>query len=419
VGLVVSGIANYVFLTVAGRALGPERFAPLSVLWASLYLVGYGLYFPFEQELTRAVSASIARDEGHASTVRRVGLVAAALYAAIALVAVLLASTLADRLFGGQSGFVVALVVGIGGIGVAELVCGVLAGTGLLRRYGSWFLGDALLKAVPVVVLAASGVRSPIAFGCVIALSALLASVPAGAGVHLGAAGRAIAWRELVASLGYLLLAFFLGAVVMNIGTIAVELLASTGERAKAGVFLSGLVIARVPLTLFLAAQVVLLPRLTTLVVRRDFDALARLVRVLAWGLVAATLVVTLGAAALGPWVVRLLFGGAFDLLSRLDMALLALATMLMVGVLGINQTQIALHRRDQTPWPWAAGVVAFVLVVALTSGDLFHRVGGGMVASGAVALVAGVGLLRRAFARARSVPIDVDDTLEPPAPPT
>ncbi len=417
VGLVVNGIANYVFLTVAGRSLGPTRFAPVSVLWASLYLVGYGLYFPFEQELTRAVSASIARRDGYRLTVRRVGLVAGALYVVIGAMAVLIASTLADQLFGGHDGFVAALVVGVGGIGIAELVCGVLAGTGQLRRYGSWFLGDALMKAVPVVVLAAAGVRSPIAYGCVIAGSALVASIPAGAGVQLGPPGPAIEWRDLVASLGYLLLAFFLGAVVMNIGTIAVELLAPKGEQDRAGVFLSGLVIARVPLTLFLAGQIVLLPKLTTLVVRRDFDGLARLVRLVAYGLLATTLVVTVGAAAFGPWVVRLLFGDAFDLLSRLDMGLLAFATMLLVGVLAVNQVQIALHRRDHTPWPWAAGLAAFVVVVALTNGDLYHRVGGGMVASGATALVVGVLLLRWALDRARRDVAQLDDVLEPPTP--
>lgn len=32
-GLIVSGVTSYGFLAISARALGPERYAPLGVLW--------------------------------------------------------------------------------------------------------------------------------------------------------------------------------------------------------------------------------------------------------------------------------------------------------------------------------------------------------------------------------------------------
>lgn len=49
VGLGVSGIASYAFLALSARALGPTAFAPLSVLWATLFVAGPGLFQPVEQ----------------------------------------------------------------------------------------------------------------------------------------------------------------------------------------------------------------------------------------------------------------------------------------------------------------------------------------------------------------------------------
>ena len=56
-GLIVLGITAYGFLIVAARSLGAERYAPLAVLWALVFLIGPGVFVPLEQELARAISA--------------------------------------------------------------------------------------------------------------------------------------------------------------------------------------------------------------------------------------------------------------------------------------------------------------------------------------------------------------------------
>ncbi|MEA2685075.1 MAG: hypothetical protein QOE93_270, partial [Actinomycetota bacterium] len=56
-GLVVLGLTAYAFLVIAARALGPEAYAPLSALWAIVFLVGPGCFVPLEQELARSLAA--------------------------------------------------------------------------------------------------------------------------------------------------------------------------------------------------------------------------------------------------------------------------------------------------------------------------------------------------------------------------
>jgi hypothetical protein len=48
VWVVLTGVAAYGFLAVTGRALGPDRFGALSVLWTLGFLLGNGACLPIE-----------------------------------------------------------------------------------------------------------------------------------------------------------------------------------------------------------------------------------------------------------------------------------------------------------------------------------------------------------------------------------
>jgi O-antigen/teichoic acid export membrane protein len=389
VGLLVNGVASYVFLSAAGRALGPERFAPVSVLWAVIFLVGNGLYIPVELELGRSIAARRARDVGSGALVRRVTTAAAVLFALVAVVALAGASFFADTLFRGEESFVVALVVGIAGIAVMFVVRGLLAGSGRYYGYAVLFLGDALTKALPAVALAVAGVTEPLAYAAVVVAGAFVgAAIPMTRGTRLGEPGTPPPWRLLLTSLGFLLLTSFLSALTINIGTIAVEVLATEDQAAEAGVFLSGLVIARVPLFLFQAVQAIVLPRLSRLAAANDMVGFRHNIRLLLMGIGALTVVASLLSAAIGPALVQLLFGPDFSLLGARDMGLLTLASMLMMCALTVNQAQIALHRQHQTGWPWGVASLVFVAAAALSSKDLLLRVTVAMTAAGVVAVL-------------------------------
>lgn len=328
---------------------------------------------------------------------RSAAIVAVSTFVVAAAIVGVLSPYLSDHLFRGRSGFVVVFVLGIGGVGLTFFSRGLLAGSGRYHGFAALFLADAAVKSVPALVLLVAGVREPLAYGAVLAASCFVgALLPLTRPTPLGGSGAPTATSALVTSLGFLLLTSFFSSLTINVGTIAVEVLATRSEATEAGVFLSGLVIARIPLFLSQAVQAIVLPRLSEMAASGRMGEFRRSVRLLGTALAAGTAVATAGSAIVGPFVVQLMFGDAFDLLGALDMALLTLASMLGMCALTVNQAQIALHHQRQTWWPWAGASLVFVVVTALTGPDLFRRVEVGMVAASGVATLLSASLLLR-----------------------
>lgn len=398
-GLAVNGLAAYVFLSAAGRTLGPKRFGAISVLWAAVFLIGGGLFQPFEQELGRAISAHRARNLGYQAMVRRTAGIALLFFAPLSLIAAVFARPIASQLFREETTYVFAGLVGIAGVGFMLCIRGVLAGSGRYHAFGLAFAVDGLTKAGPALLLLYIGTHNSIYFAAIIAVSGFFGGAAALLGrPALGDQGEAPPWRQLSGSLGFLLLATLSSQLLLNIGTIAVEVLASEAEHDRAGVFLSGLVIARIPLFLFQAGQAVILPRLSRLVASNKLEEFAALMKQLLAALLGATLVASTISAAVGPTVVRTLFGQAFSSLTTRDMSLLTLSSMLMMTGLTINQAQIALGQHHHTGWPWLAGTAAFVGTTAIASSDLILRVELGMLTGSATVILSTGLLLAEAF---------------------
>jgi O-antigen/teichoic acid export membrane protein len=401
-GLVVNGVAAYGFLTASGRALGPERFSIISVLWTTLFLVGYGLFGSFEQELTRQLAIDHAVGRSSTRAVERVSIVAALLFVAVAILGIAFRNPLADQLFGGDTTMVWLLLVGILGLGTAEVARGVFAGTRDYTRYGAWYVIDGLAKAVPALVLAVAAVRSVAPYGVGLVLAAAIATVLTfrpSRGLQRDTRPSAQSeWRPLLKSLTHLTSACFLNSLVVNIGTIAVAVLATPGERAEAGVFLSALVVARVPLFFFAAMQAVLLPRFSHLVATENWPRFRALLQRLAASYAVVVVVGTVLVALIGPTIVRIVFGPDFAVLGGLDLGLLAFSSLVTFAALVINEAQVALHHQHQTAWPWAVGAVAFIVTTAWSSSDLILRVELGLAAAGLVVTAIAAGLLWSEF---------------------
>ncbi|HEX2029246.1 MAG TPA: hypothetical protein VHF25_14725 [Nitriliruptorales bacterium] len=97
------------------------------------------------------------------------------------------------------------------------------------------------------------------------------------------------------------------------------------------------------------------------------------------------------GAYAVGPPVLRLLFGARYDL-ARRDLGLLAVASGLYMVALALAQALIALGGHVRVVAAWAVGVIGFLATTAALA-PLLLRVEAGFVA-GAAAAVAAMGLL-------------------------
>lgn len=384
-GLAVLGLASFAFLSVSGRALGPAQLAPLGTLWVLINALGPALFQPLEQEVGRAVAARTAHGEGGRPVFLRAGLIAVVVVLLAGLLLLLARRPLAEEVFSGQDVLVLALFLGVAGLGAEHLSRGAFAGGGAFPRYGTQLAVDGVLRIGSAAVLAAAGVATAGWYGVLLGL-APVAAVVLTAG-RLGPAvrpGPAHSWADLGGAVGWLTAGALAGQFVVNAAPVAANLLAGPGEQARAGVFISVLVLARVPLFLFAAVQASFLPGMAALAAAGDVAGFRhRLTAVTAGvaGLGAAGLLVIVAA---GPPLVRLVYGADF-VTTRGDLWPLAAASGLFMVASAVGQALIAVRGYRSSVVGWAAGAGTFV-VVLLVPLRLELRVGYAFLAASAVA---------------------------------
>ena len=389
-GLIVSGITSYGFLAISARALGPERYAPLGVLWALTYVVCPGVFLPLEQEVGRALSSRRAKGLGGGPLIRRAALAGGVASAVLIAVTAATGPLSLNHLFGNKVLLLVALMVALAGYYVEFLVRGVLSGNGRFKPYGVILGAEALLRMLACAALAVVGVETVGPYGLIIGLAPIAATL---IGVrkerNLITPGPDAPWSELSTALGYLLAGSVMAQLLVNAGVFAVQILADSEERGAHGIagrFLNGLIIARVPLFMFQAVQAALLPKLAHLAgAGRHADFRAGLKRLLAV-VVGIGVLATVTACAIGPVVVTTMFGQEFEL-SHKDLGLLAAASAVYMLALALAQALIALANYSRVVLGWGAGLVGFVVVTALGH-ELLPRVEYGFLAGSTAAAV-------------------------------
>lgn len=404
VWLGLNGLATYGFLAIAARSVGANRYSALSALWALAFLAGPGCFLPLEQEVGRSLAARRARGVGSGPLVRRAALAGAVLAGVLVIAVLALSGPLVDGLFDGQIALLFALMLVLVGYGFEHLTRGVLAGNDLFGRYGFLLGGEGLLRLAGAVVLAAIGVATVGSFGLLVGLAPYAASGIALFGRSgLTGPGPPAPWGELSSSLGYLLAGSLLAQTLVNAGPLATQALAGHGEGGAAGRFLAGLVLARVPLFLFQAVQAALLPNLSGLHGAGRHAEFRRGLRRLMVAVGAIGALATIGAAVLGPWAVRLLFGDDFRLAHR-DMFFLALGSAVFMAALALAQALLALGGQRRAVLGWLSGVGAFALALLIHT-SLLLRVEIAYLAGTAAAALCVVALLAKPLRTAGSAP--------------
>ena len=175
---------------------------------------------------------------------------------------------------------------------------------------------------------------------------------------------------------------------LVNLGPVFVRLLAPSNA-ALTSAFVASLLVARVPVFLFQAAQAALVPRLSHHAGGGQAESLADETSALARALAVLVVVATIGAAALGPTVVELGWGRGFALGAR-DFAFLAAGSCVYLLAVTYGSALVALECPNRVSYGWASGVVVLALCVALGD-DVLTRVEVGFLAGAATsALVMG-----------------------------
>ena len=145
-----------------------------------------------------------------------------------------------------------------------------------------------------------------------------------------------------------------------------------------------GVLLARIPLFMFQAVQAALLPRLSRLAASGNFAEFRNGLRRLLVLVVGVGVVGSLGALAIGPFVLEKVYDAELD---GVTLAILAAGSGCYMVALALAQAVIALKGHSLVALGWVTGAVALALGVLFGSDDVFRRVEIGVLASSIAAM--------------------------------
>ena len=266
-----------------------------------------------------------------------------------------------------------------------HLARGICSGNARFGSYGLIIGLDGAIRVLSCAALWIAGVTNIGAYALTIALSPVVGVLIAAFNGKLKTeSGPAATWSEVTPNLGWLLLGSLFAAALVNAGPITVDILGHNAPPELVTRFGNAVIFARIPLFLFQAVQAALLPRLARLAAQRKLSEFKRGLQHLLILVGTVGVLGTVGAFALGPWLLKLVYEGGID---RRTMTLLAFASALYMLALAIAQAVIALSGHARVAVGWCAGFVTFVIVAWLSSNDLYLRVELALVASSLVSL--------------------------------
>jgi O-antigen/teichoic acid export membrane protein len=386
--LLIAGIATYLFFTIGSSAVGGnEEFAPLSALWFATFALAPGFFLPLEQELGRALGHRRAAGDGGRPVVAKVARLGFLLGGIVALSIILLSPVITSAYFDGDWVLLVALVVAFCAYAPAHLARGICSGSGRFRSYAIVIGSDGVVRVVVCAMFAIIGIEALGPYAFLIALSPLVGiGYVASHGQLRTNDGPEATWKEVTPNLGWLLLGSVFAAALLNAGPVLVNLLSEDTPEAQEAVteFGYGVLLARIPLFMFQAVQAALLPRLSRLAASGNFTEFRNGLRRLLVLVIGVGVVGSLGALAIGPFVLERVYDAELD---GVTLAILAAGSGCYMVSLALAQAVIALKGHSLVGVGWVVGAIALALGTWLSSDDVFRRVEIGVLCSSIAAM--------------------------------
>jgi O-antigen/teichoic acid export membrane protein len=409
VGIATTGLVTYTYFALASHNLSETDYGQITLLWSAVFITVSVLYRPVEQLLSRTISDHDARGIAGSNHLRVAGTIQLGLGVLFAVLALAFQDRLQDDLFDGSETLYWILIATVLAYAVSYFARGYLAGHRRFGLYGGLVLMEATsrcLFAVAVAIGIASG-QTAVALGMVAAPVVSLVVVPFAlrarqtSDVRPQTSGEEPEAGEFTLAHGSgfaaaVLLTMAAEQTFLNAGPLIVNATEGAEGAALAGFTFNVLLIARAPLQLFQAVQTSILPHLTRLGARGETDPFKRSVNVTLTAIAGFAAVVALVMAAIGPWVMDLVFGGEFDY-DRVGLVLVSLGMGMYLAAATLNQALLARGEARAACIAWVAaalGFVAFLLFAEFDDPVLGVEVG----YIGAAALLSGLlyGLYRR-----------------------
>lgn len=380
-GALIGAVGAYLFQVYGGRTLGPEAFAPISVLWTAFFILATVLLVPVEQYVTREVASGRRAVPGDLKPTLTMAVIGALVGGGFVF------ATL-DDLFEGSYQYILQIALLMLGYSLLFMGKGVLAGTRHFRDVG-WVL---------IVETGARLVAGLIALQLVASATSLGWAMVLGGFAVLG-----LRWwhRDTGESKAPAApAAGFLGGYVTGtassqvlLGAAPIAVAALDGSPALVSVIFVTFTLFRAPLTLIFALQGRILPYLVGLAREENHEKLMRIARGVVLGGAGLALVGGLVGWLFGAEVVALLFGEEFA--PTQTVAMLAAAGVMAAAAAQIaSQVLVAEGRTRRLSLAWFGGLVAAVLALLVLSGEPDIRVAssfaiGEFVALGLMAVLA------------------------------
>lgn len=380
VGTLIAAVAAYLFQLIAGRALGPTAFAPITVLWTIQFLVFTTVFMPMEQLTIRRLNVAAP----HATP----WMLFLALIGAAAAGSVLFSALTLDRLLDGEATYLVTVAVLVAGYGGFSLGRGYLAGRRRYREYGLSTLAESMLRLVLAIALVVLGVGALGLAWTLVAGSLVIWLWRPFRGERRREAG-ATPEQGTAGALATFITANAASQTILAAGPLVVGSLGAPA--AEVSVFFETFLLFRAPLTVAYSLIARVLPPFTSLVERGAFDVIRR------WALRLGLLGAGLAAAgygvglAVGADVVELMLGDEFRPTAHLA-ALAAAGVALATVALFIQQLLIAMRATGRLAAAWLFGLVVAALVVWPDGATASIRVGRAFLAGEAAAFLALIG---------------------------
>src|SRR4029079_8014638 len=152
----------------------------------------------------RALAHRRALGEGGRPLVRRAALLAIGLVSVISIVIIALGPVLANELFSGSWGLVIALLLAFASYATAHFVRGLFSGTGRFNGYGVFMGTDGIVRVVGTLALVLAGVTTVVSYGFLSGLPPMVAvvlSLQVAKPVEALTPGPEASWRELTPNL--------------------------------------------------------------------------------------------------------------------------------------------------------------------------------------------------------------------------
>jgi O-antigen/teichoic acid export membrane protein len=386
--LVIAGVATYLFFVIGKNAVGgPDEFTPLSSLWFATFALAPGFFLPLEQELGRALGHRRAVGDGGRPVVRKVATLGFLLGGIVAIAILCLSPLITSAYFDDDWVMLIALVAAFCCYAPAHLARGICSGSGRFRSYAVVIGSDGVVRVTLCTLFALIGLTAIEPYAFLIALSPLVGiGFVASRGQLRTAEGSEATWKEVTPNLGWLLLGSVCAAGLLNAGPVLVNLLSEDTPAAEADVteFGYGVLLARIPLFMFQAVQAALLPRLSRLAASGNFTEFRNGLRRLLVLVIGVGVIGSLGALAIGPFVLEKVYDAELD---GATLAVLAAGSACYMVALALSQAVIALKGHSLVALGWVTGAIALALGTWLSSDDVFRRVEIGVLLSSIAAL--------------------------------